>query len=136
MTKTPARQWTEDEIWLLELMSQRFPIDDIAKRLNRTHDSVRGKMWTQGISPYLTVDQFSPNRLAGMLGISHPTIVNWIKTGDLPAIKREKNKRLLYRIKRKDFAKFYRQNINNTKMWALKRISPDIIEWLEEGAIY
>jgi excisionase family DNA binding protein len=125
------RMWEPEETALLLAMVECYPLPHIAKRLGRSIGSVRGKVWQMGLSPRLTLDRFSSQRLADLLGVSRKTVTYWIEQWGLKATKVKGKARPTYRIRRKDFVAFYHTQRGNTRLWALKDIDPAIVEWLD-----
>lgn len=120
--------WTEDDINFLIGNAEVLPVEEIAKRLNRTVSSIKGKALMMQISLAPTLDNLSTESLARLLGVNGNTVCRWIANGELKSTKAKNTKRSRHRISRRNFKSFYKRC--KDKKPSLARISPAVLEWL------
>lgn len=77
-----GREWTPEEILLLEDLTAKYPVKAIAKRLNRSEHAVLLKRHRLGIGGFKTnTDMLTRSALAEILGIEDRTLQYWERKG-------------------------------------------------------
>ena len=118
--------WTHEETETLIAMAEQSPVENIARQLNRSLGSVRGKAQLMGISLRTTVDYLSTSQIAEMLGCDRGAIVYWIKKGMISA-RRSTRKTGQWRISRRSLKELYEQK-PNLSLW--KEVPQENLDWL------
>ena len=104
------RQWTENEVAYLEKYYERRGVDYIAKRLNRTSQSIKRKAQSLGYNAYLCEDLYV--RTMAKCFQSDSLVVNrWIRLG-LPYRLVQRGQSSCKLISVKDFWKWAEKNKN------------------------
>jgi hypothetical protein len=122
------RRWTQEETLLLELWAGEVPTELIAKRLQRTKQSVTGKAVCMGIKLKPESNNFSLCTLARLIGCDHGAFSYWLKKGELIGRKTSKGRSGgTYRVKRENFKQFY---LSHPRLSIFKGVDPDVIKYL------
>lgn len=122
-------EWTKQEEFFLELKAGEMSSHMIAKVLGRSVYSVQSKAKRMGISLILENDNWPAETLAKFLGLNPPTLLWWIRKGQLKAFQYRKN--ALYSISRENFREFYNQY--GQKCPSLKNVNPENLEFVLNG---
>jgi hypothetical protein len=97
--KTDHRRWTHDEIETLREELVKRPIEEVAKKLNRTPEAIRSIMKRNHLKlRELRCDLFSVESLAAALHVGKAEIHYWIEQKWLPATATQKGHRIFYSI--------------------------------------
>lgn len=77
-----GRKWTDEELILLEELTEKYPLETVARRLNRTKDAVFLKRQRMGIGGYTAnTDMLTRNTVSKILGIENRTLQYWERKG-------------------------------------------------------
>lgn len=77
-----GRAWTSEEVYMLEELSAKYPLSTVARKLNRSVNSVFLKRQRLGIGGFRdNSDMVTRNTLAQILGVENKTIMIWQKKG-------------------------------------------------------
>lgn len=77
-----GRPWDEEELALLEELSGKISLDNLAKRLCRSKDAVYTKRQRMGIGGYLkNSDLLSRNTVAQIMGVDGKALLYWERNG-------------------------------------------------------
>lgn len=101
---TPPTPWTEEEIAILERNYEKIGPTKLAKRLNRSLDSVKRKAAYLGLNFY-TNDCMTMSQLCQAFQCNQRVIHRWISKYNLP-MKLSKASTTIYRITSTDFWKW------------------------------
>lgn len=108
------KQWTKNEILILERGYGRYPVVELEKRINRSERAIRCKIRRLKLT---RVDDLSANAVAQCFHISPTTVTKWIYELDLPAKKIKSNGRVV------------RHLIDPEEFWKWAEQHKDIIDW-------
>jgi len=98
-TSVEHRRWTEDEIEIVREELVRRPIEEIAKKLNRTPRAIRSMLARNHLGiREIRCDRFSMESLARALRVRKEEIHVWIEQGWLQATVTTQGKRRSYSI--------------------------------------
>ena len=128
------RTWSNEETEFLIKEYGRINIVKIARKLNRTVGSVRGKIANEGLgASYETQGTITASELARNLGRNKSTIQRWIHTNRLKCTKRKsKEKKKYLMIKIQDFWEFAKENPKYMRWELYERGSlPPEPKWLD-----
>lgn len=65
-----GRKWTDEELVLLEELTEKYPLETVARRLNRTKEAVFLKRQRIGMGGYMAnTDMLTRNTVSKILGI-------------------------------------------------------------------
>lgn len=93
------RRWTESEFETVREELVKHPIEEVARKLNRTPKAIRNMLMRNNLSVReIRCDLFSLESLATALHVRKSEIVLWIEKGWLPATITERGKRHFYTI--------------------------------------
>lgn len=125
------RLWTQEEVDTLYDLATVYPVESIAKQLNRSLGSVRGKARLLGIDSLSTEDEwFSVLQLSYLLKCTPFVILRLCKNGTLPfKWSAQTSNRGIRRIHRNDLKKLYKRR-RSLKMW--ENAPPETLDWLFE----
>lgn len=122
------KMWTDQEIDLLYLWGGERPIDEIASKLKRSHESIQAKAFRLNINLKPEVDSLTALAIAKLLQCDPKALVWWINKGELKANKNDaSNKKSHWRIKRRHFKRFHLQHQN---IHIFKKAPKENLEWL------
>lgn len=77
-----GRKWTDEELVLLEELTEKYPLETVARRLNRTKEAVFLKRQRIGIGGYMAnTDMLTRNTVSKILGIENRTLQYWERKG-------------------------------------------------------
>ena len=77
-----GRKWTDEELVLLEELTEKYPLETVARRLNRTKEAVFLKRQRIGIGGYMAnTDMLTRNSVSKILGIENRTLQYWERKG-------------------------------------------------------
>ena len=77
-----GRKWTDKELVLLEELTEKYPLETVARRLNRTKEAVFLKRQRIGIGGYMAnTDMLTRNTVSKILGIENRTLQYWERKG-------------------------------------------------------
>lgn len=102
MTK---RKWTADEEWYLEKYYERKSTKHIAKKLNRSMESVEAKASRLGLNKYVG-EYIRIAEISRCFNIEYRTVHNWINKHDFPVEKEKHGKSVMYAISVEEFWKW------------------------------
>ena len=67
-----GRKWTDEELVLLEELTEKYPLETVARRLNRTKEAVFLKRQRIGMGGYMAnTDMLTRNTVSKILGIEN-----------------------------------------------------------------
>lgn len=118
--------WTHEETETLIALAEEIPVENIARRLNRSLGSVRGKAHLLGLKLQTNVDYLSSSKVAKVLQCHRGAIVYWVKKGVISA-RRSKRRTGQWRISRQSLKKLYEQK-PNLSLW--KGVPQENLDWL------
>jgi len=124
-----GRRWTEEELTLLEELTEKYPLDTVARKLERTPNAVFLKRQRLGIGGLRdNSDMLTRNTLSQILGVENRTIIYWERKG-LKAIR--KRPYIMYR--HQDIIKYLREHPDD---WNASRVTDDTLfmqyDWFKE----
>lgn len=77
-----GRKWTDEELVLLEELTEKYPLETVARRLNRTKEAVFLKRQRIGMGGYMAnTDMLTRNTVSKILGIENRTLQYWERKG-------------------------------------------------------
>lgn len=118
--------WTHEETETLLALAEQVPVERIAKKLNRSLDSVRRKAHYMGLSLRTVTDYLSTIQIAEILGCDRGAIVYWINKGVL-SCRRSTRKTGQWRVSRRSLKELYKQK-PNLRIW--KEVPQENLDWL------
>lgn len=124
-----GRRWSKEELELLEDLTEKYPLDTVARKLGRTPNAVFLKRQRMGIGGYRdNTDMLTRNTLSQILGVENRTIQYWERKG-LKAIR--KRPYVMYR--HQDIIKYLRDHPDD---WNATRVTDDTLfmqyDWFKE----
>lgn len=124
-----GRAWTQDEIILLEDLTEKYPLSTVARKLNRSENAVFLKRQRLGIGGYRdNTDMLTRNTLSKILGIENRTLQYWERKG-LKSIR--KRPYVMYR--QQDIIRYMRDHPED---WNAARVTDDTLfmqySWYKE----
>jgi DNA-binding XRE family transcriptional regulator len=124
-----GRRWTNEELVLLEELTEKYPLDTVARKLGRTPNAVFLKRQRLGIGGLRdNSDMLTRNTLSQILGVENRTIVRWERKG-LKAVR--KRPYIMYR--HQDIIKYLREHPDD---WNASRVTDDTLfmqyDWFKE----
>jgi len=133
--KSPC--WTDTEIEkLTEMITQYAPLT-IARKLNRSVNSVVVKSKRLGLSRRIRDGWYTKKEVCEILGVDHKKIQRYIDKGELKAtwhteIKPQKNSGACWHIKQQDVKDFIEKNIGDFQG---RNVDLTMIVWLLNGSL-
>ncbi|MYL45032.1 hypothetical protein GLV94_05205 [Virgibacillus halodenitrificans] len=129
------RRWTPEEIYFLEDSWGTISIKGIAKKLDRSVNSIKLKAQRIGLDDArLHFDGITVHQLADVLNISYSLIKRWIQIHNFPA--RKKIFSSEHKVWVVSYQKFWEWAENNKQMIDFSRLERNILgaepEWVEE----
>lgn len=117
------RRWNEEELdEALELLT-KYPVEEVAKRLNRSPKAVRNALQRRQLSVReIRCDCFSLVALARALHVRRTEVLHWIEQGWLQATVTTHGDRNTYRITPEALATLYKHHLHDL----LKRRIPNL----------
>ena len=80
-----GRKWTDEELVLLEELTEKYPLETVARRLNRTKEAVFLKRQRIGMGGYMAnTDMLTRNTVSKILGIENPAVLGEKRSKKLP----------------------------------------------------
>lgn len=124
-----GRLWSQEEIELLEEMTEKYPLATVARKLNRSENAVFIKQQRLGIGGLrANTDMLTRNTLSRILGIENRTVQRWERRG-LKSIR--KKPYVMYR--QQDIIRYMRDHPED---WNAARITDDSLfmgyDWYKE----
>jgi hypothetical protein len=111
-TSVDHRRWTEDEIELVREWLVKLPIEDVARKLNRTPRAIRSMLVRNNLGLRdIRCDRFSIQSLAHALRVRTEEIHFWIEQNWLQATISTKGKRRSYIITPEALALLYKNHL-------------------------
>lgn len=115
-----GRRWSNEELELLEDLTEKYPLDTVARKLGRSVNAVFLKRQRMGIGGYReNTDMLTRNTLSQILGVENRTIQYWERKG-LKAIR--KRPYVMYR--HQDIIKYLRDHPDD---WNATRVTDDTL---------
>ncbi|MCU1251443.1 MAG: hypothetical protein JWQ49_4472 [Edaphobacter sp.] len=106
------RRWTEEEIEFVREELVKRPVEDIAKKLNRTPRAVRSMLVRNHLAiKEIRCDRFSVESLARALRVRADEIHYWIEQGWLQATISAEGRRCAYNITAEALALLYKNHL-------------------------
>lgn len=118
--------WTDEEEGILLALAESVPVERIAKKLNRSLASVRGKAQLMGLKLTPAVNNLSAQQIADLLNCDRTAIIYWINKKELNA-KRSSKKTGQWRISCHSLKRLY-ENKPNLSIW--KKAPRENLEFL------
>ncbi len=105
------RRWTEAEIDLLREELVKRPVDEVAKKLNRSPQAIRSllRRINLGVKD-IRCDIFSVDSLSAALRVGRTEVLFWITAGWLPAVISEQGERKAYVITPEALSHLYKKH--------------------------
>jgi len=133
MDKSP--RWNDKEIEILREMITQYSSLTIAKRLNRSVNSIVVKSKRLGISRRVRDGWFTKKEVCEILGVDHKKIQRYIDGGELKAtwhtgVKPHKNGLTMWHIVTEDLKDFVKKNIGDFQG---RNVDLVMIVWLVNG---
>lgn len=124
-----GRRWTDEELILLEELTEKYPLATVARHLNRTKEAVFLKRQRIGIGGYkANTDMLTRNTVAKILGIENRTLQYWERKG-----LKSYRKRPYVMYHQDDIIRYMREH---PKDWNASRITDDTLfmryDWYKE----
>lgn len=119
------RRWTQEDIEFLEDKWGVMSIEGIAKKLDRTYDSIKNKSQRLGLGDPLThLDGITISQLSLMLNVHYGILRNWIDKYDMPVRRKRfaKKNQVMY-VNYYDFWKWAEKNKQMLDFARLDRFS-------------
>lgn len=86
-TRRANRRWTEPELFALLANTATVPTATLAKRLKTTRRVIQHLYRKLGISPLDNDGKYTAAKLSRQTGIPSPTLIDWLRKGQLPGEK-------------------------------------------------
>jgi excisionase family DNA binding protein len=131
MNTTTQTKWTPEETEYLIEWAEFLPVEQIAKRVNKSIKTVRNKAKDEKLNLRPIYDNWSTYELARLLGINNETIRKWITNGELVAKQARKIKGSVFRITKENFKDFYLKY--RDKKLCFRRVNKENLNWILEG---
>jgi hypothetical protein len=110
--ETDNRRWHPDELEEARELLTKFPVEEVAKRLNRSPKALRNALQRQRLSVReIRCDCFSLIALAQALHVRRSEVLHWIEQGWLQATITTHGNRNSYRIAPEAVATLYKQHL-------------------------
>jgi len=124
-----GRKWTDEELVLLEELTEKYPLETVARRLNRTKEAVFLKRQRIGIGGYMAnTDMLTRNTVSKILGIENRTLQYWERKG-----LKSYRKRPYVMYRQEDIIKYMREHPED---WNAARVTDDTMfmryDWYKE----
>ena len=124
-----GRKWTDEELVLLEELTEKYPLETVARRLNRTKEAVFLKRQRIGIGGYMAnTDMLTRNTVSKILGIENRTLQYWERKG-----LKSYRKRPYVMYRQEDIIKYMREQPED---WNAARVTDDTMfmryDWYKE----
>lgn len=124
-----GRLWSQEEVELLEEMTEKYPLSTVARKLNRSENAVFIKQQRLGIGGLrANADMLTRNTLSRILGIENRTIQRWERRG-LKSVR--KKPYVMYR--QQDIIRYMKEHPED---WNAARITDDSLfmgyDWYKE----
>lgn len=128
-------RWTDEEVYYLEMNFGKYPLEKLAKKLNKTETAIRGKCGRLGLTgAFANTGYINTNDVAKAIGVDRKTVSDWIRFKGLPAKKKVfLKKRMNWHIDVKDLWVWLEKN----KDWInLSKLEKNILgpepSWVDE----
>ena len=113
-----GRKWTDEELVLLEELTEKYPLETVARRLNRTKEAVFLKRQRIGMGGYMAnTDMLTRNTVSKILGIENRTLQYWERKG-----LKSYRKRPYVMYRQEDIIKYMREHPED---WNAARVTDD-----------
>lgn len=113
-----GRRWTDEELILLEELTEKYPLETVARRLNRTKEAVFLKRQRMGIGGYTAnTDMLTRNTVSKILGIENRTLQYWERKG-----LKSYRKRPYVMYRQEDIIRYMREHPED---WNAARVTDD-----------
>mgnify|MGYP000201027777 CR=1 FL=1 len=113
-----GRKWTDEELVLLEELTEKYPLETVARRLNRTKEAVFLKRQRIGMGGYMVnTDMLTRNTVSKILGIENRTLQYWERKG-----LKSYRKRPYVMYRQEDIIKYMREHPED---WNAARVTDD-----------
>ena len=110
--KHDYRRWTPEEFDQLREELASHPLGTVARRLERTEESIRSALARNGLSVRsIRCDMFSVESLSSALKVSRREVLVWIEHGWLEASVEEHGTRRFYTISPEALSRLYRNHL-------------------------
>lgn len=124
-----GRKWTDEELVLLEELTEKYPLETVARRLNRTKEAVFLKRQRIGMGGYMAnTDMLTRNTVSKILGIENRTLQYWERKG-----LKSYRKRPYVMYRQEDIIKYMREHPED---WNAARVTDDTMfmryDWYKE----
>lgn len=124
-----GRKWTDEELVLLEELTEKYPLETVARRLNRTKEAVFLKRQRIGMGGYMAnTDMLTRNTVSKILGIENRTLQYWERKG-----LKSYRKRPYVMYRQEDIIKYMREHPED---WNAARVTDDTMfmryNWYKE----
>lgn len=117
------RRWNEEELDEARELLTKYPVEEVAKRLNRSPKALRNALQRRQLSVReIRCDCFSLVALAQALHVSRAEVLHWIEQGWLQATITKRGDRNTYRITPEALATLYKHHLHDL----LKRRIPNL----------
>lgn len=124
-----GRKWTDEELCLLEELTAKYPLETVARRLNRSKEAVFLKRQRAGIGGYMTnTDLLTRNTVAKILGVDNSALRYWERKG-----LKSQRKRPYVMYRQEDIIRYMKEHPTD---WNASRITDDTMfmryDWYKE----
>jgi hypothetical protein len=120
--ETDKGRWHPDELDEARELLTKYPVEEVAKRLQRSPSALRNALHRRQLSVRgLRCDCFSVEALAQAVHVRPVEVIHWIELGWLQATVTKKDRRNNYQITPEALATFYRHHLHDL----LKRRIPN-----------
>jgi excisionase family DNA binding protein len=131
MNITTQTKWTPEQIEYLQEWAEFLPVEQIAKKVNKSVNAVWNRAKEEKLNLKPIYDNWSSKELARLLNINNETICVWIRKGELKAKQSRKIKGSVFRISKENFKDFYLKY--RDKKHCFNRINQENLQWILEG---
>jgi excisionase family DNA binding protein len=131
MNITTQTKWTPEQIEYLQEWAEFLPVEQIAKKVNKSVNAVWNRAKEEKLNLKPIYDNWSSKELARLLNINNETICVWIRKGELKAKQSRKIKGSVFRISKENFKVFYLKY--RDKKHCFNRINQENLNWILEG---
>lgn len=121
--ETDNRRWHPEELDEARELLTRYPVEEVAKRLNRSPNALRSALHRRQLSVReIRCDCFSLEALAQAVHVRPQEVLHWIEQGWLQATVTKQGDRNSYRITPEALAALYKHHLHDL----LKRRIPNL----------